>query len=39
MHARRFEHLEHLDVRGNHISADLVKDVRTRLPQLIARGS
>lgn len=39
MHARRFEHLAHLDLRGNHFSAGMVADVRTRLPQLIARGS
>ena len=39
MHARRFEHLELLDLRGNHFSAGMVADVRTRLPQLQARGS
>jgi uncharacterized protein (TIGR02996 family) len=39
MHARRFEHLAHLDVRGNHFTQLMVKDVRTRLPRLIARGS
>ena len=39
MHARRFEHLQHLDLRGNHFTQMMVKDVRTRLPQLQARGS
>ncbi len=39
MHARRFEHLAHLDLRGNHFTQLMVKDVHTRLPQLQARGS
>ena len=39
MHARRFEHLTHLDLRGNHFTSLMVKDARTRLPQLQARGS
>jgi uncharacterized protein (TIGR02996 family) len=39
MHWRRFEHLAHLDLRGNHFTQMMVKDVRTRLPQLQARGS